>query len=206
MLTKILTTFSCIFFPSYCYVCKKEGASLCTICLSKRKLAESTPSPCIISTYSFKDPVIKKIIHAIKYFHRKDLIPPLAEALAKEISSIESNQQKILVPIPMPTIRKYIRGHNHAESITKIIAEKTNIPFDTEILQRTTSKKRQVTTHSRSERLQNQHNAFTVHKNVKNLHIILIDDVTTTGATIFEARRVLLKKGAASVSAATLAH
>ena len=60
--------------------------------------------------------------------------------------------------------------------------------------------------HSRAERLKNQHNAFVVQTSVQGLSVILVDDVTTTGATLLEARKVLLEAGATSVQAYTVAH
>ena len=205
MISRILTSITTILFPSYCFICKKEGGALCSTCLSQRKKVFDTPSPSITSIYSYRDPYIKKIIHSIKYFHRKDLIAPLVTELSHEILS-HSPQPDVLVPIPMPYLRKVMRGYNHAEALAQCISLQTNIPVRSEILIRARSKKRQVTTHSRRERLQNQHNAFTVQQNVEGLHIILIDDVSTTGATLLEARRVLIEQGAASVSAYTIAH
>ena len=194
-----------VFFPSYCYICKIEGSAICSSCLKKRTLAIETPSPVITSIYSFKDPSIKKIIHAIKYFHRKDLVAPLVAALADEILQ-KNTTGYVLVPIPMPLLRKYIRGHNHAETIAYEISHYTGIPLRKDLLSRAVTKKRQVTTTSRYERLKNQHGSFSVNKDVLGMSIFLIDDVTTTGATLLEARRLLLKKGASHVEAFTVAH
>ncbi len=163
------------------------------------------PYPYIISIYSFKNPHLKKIIHAIKYFHRKDLIPPLASVLAhallqEEISSF------IVVPIPMSRLRKYARGYNHAEALADEIAERLHLTVQNDLLLRATSKKRQVLTRSRGERLKNQRNAFKVETDLHGKKILLVDDVTTTGATLSEARKALLKNGAACVRAVTIAH
>lgn len=196
---------SSILFPSYCYVCSKEGNSFCNSCLKKIKRAVDSPSPYIVSIYSFKDPIIKKAIHAIKYFHRKDLISPLSQELADEILKKEFTSY-VLVPVPMPNLRKYIRGYNHSEAIARAVAKQTNLPIKNDLLRRTSSNKRQVITSSRSERLRNQKNTFTVTRALPGMNIILIDDVTTTGATLLEARKVLLQAGASSVRAFTVAH
>ncbi len=205
MIQKIISSLGSLLFPSYCYHCHKEGESFCEDCLDARKRAVDTPAPYITSVYSFKDPVIKKAIHAVKYFHRKDLISPLTKRLVDEIK-MRALTTYVLVPIPMPTMRQYIRGYNHTEAMARVIAKHTNLPVQINILTRAESKKRQVTTRSRNERLKNQHNAFKVSTDVRGLHIILIDDVTTTGATLLEARRVLLKEGATHVEAFTIAH
>lgn len=205
MIQQVSKKLAHIFFPSYCYICKKEGSPLCENCLLLRARAYDTPYPWITSIYSFKDPYIKKIIHAIKYFHRKDLLTPLVDELIKEINQ-NNKKTCVLVPIPMLRLRKYIRGYNHAEEIARIVSRETKIKVATNLITRRSSKIQQVKTKSRSERLKNQHNAFSVHKNVKGMNIILIDDVTTTGATLYEARKVFVEKGASSVEAYTLAH
>ena len=207
MLQKIINTLTSIIFPSYCYLCKSEGEPLCDICLSKRARAYDTPFPCITPLYSFKDKAIKKIIHSIKYFHRKDLIAPLARNLAQEIT-VPHPTSTIIIPIPMPKLRKYLRGYNQAEELARAISTNLHLPLETNILVRNKEahKSRQVTMHSRAERLKNQHNAFVVQTSVQGLSVILVDDVTTTGATLLEARKVLLEAGAASVQAYTVAH
>ena len=197
-----------IFFPSYCYVCKEENVSLCMHCLGRFTKAIDSPAPYITSIYSFKDPHIKKIIHAIKYFHRKDLVKPLAKILSIEIQKEKDYTSYTIIPIPMPTFRKYIRGYNHTEELAKQIHKEILITVSTKTLLRNplVSKKRQVKAKSRNERIRNQNNAFVVNEPMKGMSVILIDDVTTTGATLREARRILLEHGALRVIAYTVAH
>lgn len=205
--TKLITL---LFFPPYCFICKKgnDRDALCKECLSLLSPAITTPSPFITNIYSFKDPRIKKIIHAIKYYHRKDLIIPLAKKLAQEITFMEKYESYTLIPIPMPALRKYVRGHNHSEVLAKCISEEISLPITNSTLLRNplVSKKRQAIISSRKERFQNQKNVFVVAGSVAGMNIILIDDVTTTGATLSEARRALLAHGASSVCAYTIAH
>ena len=199
-----------IIFPNNCFVCHKKDITLCKTCLNSFKKSVDTPYLYIHSLYSFKDKNVKHIIHTIKYYHRRDLIVPLVRELVKELE--EDNSYKlmangcILVPIPMPTLRKYMRGYNQAEEIAKEIAKIYKLEMRNDILIRFKNKKRQVTTKTRGERLANQRNSFAVISPVHDMNIILIDDVTTTGATLDEARKILLKNGAKSVSAVTLAH
>jgi competence protein ComFC len=208
-LTRILSSpisvFISFLFPSYCYGCKKEGISLCDTCLVSSAKAINSPYPFIVSLYSFKDPLIKKSIHAIKYFHRKDLILPFAKHLAHEIKK-DTTSTTLLIPIPMPTYRKCIRGYNHAEALAKEISKITHTPYSSTILLKKSGSTRQVATTSRTSRLKSQRNTFLVRARVDGRHIILIDDVATTGATLSEARRILLENGAVSVQAYTIAH
>jgi competence protein ComFC len=210
MITSFFSKILNIIFPKRCLKCKKEGNSLCDKCLMHCKKSIDIPNQYSISIYSFQDPLIKKAIHSIKYFHKKDLVESLTKNLTPEIETMismyPSTTTWTLVPIPMPKLRKYIRGYNQAELIAKEIQKQ--IPrFDLNYaLMRSRPPIRQVKAKTRGERLRNQHNSFITVENVENKHIIVIDDVTTTGATLFEARKVLLASGAKVVKTATLAH
>lgn len=207
---KLLSHITSIFFPKQCYICKNNTTptTICEACFHSFPKAITAPSPFIESIYSFKDPRIKKIIHAIKYFHRKDLIIPCSNKLSEVISKEINHHSYVLVPIPMPVLRKYIRGYNHTEQIAKAVSLQLQIPVMDNILKENSSKhsRRQVTTRSRKDRILNKRNAFITNKDVTGFNIILIDDVTTTGATLREARKVLLQHGALSVVAFTFAH
>lgn len=204
-LSKILS----VLFPYHCYLCKKENSStsICLKCLDTLPLTIDSPSPFIFSIFSFKDVRIKKCIHAIKYFHRKDLLLPFANRIANEVRK-EDYLSYVVVPIPMPLLRKYIRGYNQAEVLSTLLANELGIQMRSNLLHRKKIKHthRQVTMRSRKDRLLNQKNTFISSELAKNMNIILIDDVTTTGATLREARKVLLASGASHVVAYTIAH
>lgn len=216
MISKIISNCAskCIslLFPMSCFICKSnilpDNEAICTKCFTNFTKALDAPHPFITSLYSFKDPNIKKSIHAIKYFHRKDLIFSFAKGLRNEIQQRNIHTNFILIPIPMPTIRKYIRGYNHCDELAKEIAKSTTNTVKSNILTRNpnASTTRQVLTKSRKQRLENQRDTFRVQGDVLGLHILLIDDVTTTGATLSEARKQLLKHGASYVEAFTIAH
>lgn len=208
MITQLYQKVISILFPPVCFICKKSREQLCADCLAHCKKAIETPSLFITSTYSFRDPHIKKIIHAIKYFHRINLIRPLVISCIPEITRTIAihSENWILIPIPMPAHRKYMRGYNQAEKIADILSEKLHVPSDTNTLLRSRSPIRQVKTSTRHTRLKNQINSFEIHSTVLGKNFILIDDVTTTGATLQEARKQLLHSGAHKVLAITIAH
>jgi ComF family protein len=106
----------------------------------------------------------------------------------------------------MPRLRKLLRGYNQAERIAEELSRLLDIPVRTDLLIRTHASRRQATITTRAERLKNQIGSFESEKSAKGMNLLLIDDVATTGATIEEARKVLLRSGAESVRAATLAH
>ncbi len=207
MIRKTLQSLSSILFPPLCYICKKRDALLCRSCISSLARSIDTESLYIYSSFSYRDPHIKKILHAIKYFHKKDLLNPLALVLAEDMK--KQGYSGLLIPVPMSPVRKYIRGYNQAEELTKILSRITGLPYATGILKRSLITKRQVTMSTKKERLQNPKRTFhlTSKKDIlKNKNIILVDDITTTGATLSEARSMLLGAGAKNVQAVTLAH
>jgi ComF family protein len=170
-----------------------------------------TPHPWIYTTYTYKDPLIKRCIHLFKYYKRKNLILPLVKGtISQELQNfIGSQQQTILVPIPSPRRRIWLRGYNHATLITQAYSDALSLPYSEQLLLRARYTPQQAKTKHQHERKKNIAHAFTVKKNVttpKTTHIILIDDTTTTGATLAEARKELERHGYEKISAITLAH
>jgi competence protein ComFC len=106
----------------------------------------------------------------------------------------------LIVPIPLSAERLYERGFNQA----KALAELLNLPIH-DILTRHHLEKQSKK--SRRERLQTE-NVFQLSEktSLQDKHIVLIDDIYTTGTTLRHAAKVLLKAGAASVSSFTLAR
>lgn len=141
----------------------------------------------------------------MKFFGRKDVAVCLSSELVSLVTQIQDYQSYVLVPIPMPKLRKYIRGYNQSEVLAKHLALHCSAQIDCSLLRRSTAPQRQVSVASRTRRLLNQKGTF-VAGDAAGRRIILIDDVTTTGATLMEARTVLLASGALEVRALTLAH
>jgi ComF family protein len=209
MIHSIISKILAVLFPTVCYGCNKRDSVICKTCLARTRKTLSTPHSYIASFYDFQDPLIKKTIHAIKYFHRKDLISPLVQNLGEELKILASEQPStncVLVPIPMPLLRKYIRGYNQAELIAREIGKHCSMQVNTTLLTRSSSPSRQATTKTKSARLKNQRNTFKVTPASKEVSVILIDDVTTTGATLEEARKTLAINGIKVLRAITLAH
>lgn len=210
MSTSLLHFFTTVLFPPRCFGCAKKDEVLCLTCLVRTRKTLCTPHPYITSLFDFKEKMIQRAIHAIKYYHRKDLIPPLAHELARELEKTDNYRltpgRWVLVPIPMPRLRKLFRGYNQAELIALALGKELSLPVRLDILKRARVPLRQVRTATRSERIRNQKGSFMTHENPAGLRIILIDDVTTTGATLDEARKTLLAQKAVNVLAATLAH
>jgi ComF family protein len=186
--------------------CKKSSTALCERCIGLSRKSLSAMHPFILSTFDFKDPLIKRVIHAIKYHHRKDLVGPLIPHIAQTASIISDISGYIIIPIPMPRLRRLMRGYNQSDIMARALSEQLHIPYDAQTLIRTKHKKRQATIHEKQKRLENQKGTFAVLGNVQGGRFLLVDDVTTTGATLAEARKELLRAGAREVLALTVAH
>jgi ComF family protein len=112
----------------------------------------------------------------------------------------------VIVPVPLHPARERERGFNQATLLAEQLEPRLSVPVRS-VLQRVRYTTTQ-TAFDRSERIQNLRNAFRLRKNadVRDLRVLLIDDVLTTGSTLSECARVLKKNGARSVCAATAAR
>ena len=197
-------------FPINCFSCKAEQIVLRDNCIKQFTRSVDSPFIWVHTHYSFKNEEIKKIIYAIKYYHRKDLIQPLISSiLTKKLKEeISLYKNPLIIPIPMSNLRKYLRGYNHSDLIATEFSRQLNIPYEKNILFKSHSTTQQAKIKLRNERIQNPKKSFYVKKDNRflNKHIILIDDVTTTGSTLLEAYNTLQKSGFKNISAICIAH
>lgn len=209
ILFKLYNVIISILFPKKCFICHKKDVTICRNCILDFSRSINTTEPFIYSYFSYKDKKVRSILHAIKYFHRKDLLPPIIEATIPELNNIILEKNNCLfIPIPMHQIRKSIRGYNQAEIIASEYSKKLNIPYSTKILYRKKLTTRQVTSKNKNERMKKQKESFVLKnfENTRNKTIILVDDITTTSATLNEARNLFIKNGFQNIIAITLAH
>lgn len=169
--------------------------------------APKTEFPFIHSLFSYKDPLIRELVWQIKYKKNKQAARCVAHALRNEL--LKYNEEILLIPIPISKKRRNIRGYNQSELlIDEIIKldEKKIFKKDYGILIRARHIESQ-TKKNRHQRIENTKNIFEVIKKIEtNKKIIIIDDVTTTGSTIKEARDALLKYGYSQIEALAIAH
>jgi ComF family protein len=220
ILKKLWNIFFVFLFPPHCLICKKEGADFCTSCRKKIPVLGKFNSDGIFSLWEYGHPSVHKVLIFLKYKNKKTLAHPLAESLSDTVleclaeKSLFDNpyavQKYILIPIPLSKKRFMERGYNQAELLAQELFQQNSQSFTLEknVLYKIKDTKSQVSTKNRTERLKNLRGSFAV-KNKETIQgkiILLIDDITTTGATIEEARRVLLNNGARLVYGITVAH
>jgi ComF family protein len=157
--------------------------------------------------YFTKEGVVQQLMHSFKYKNQKDVGRFLGQLFAAELSSLPGfTRVDALVPVPLHRKRRYHRGYNQAGIIAASMAAAWQKPVFDRVLLR--SRHTESQTHkSRRERIVNVRDAFEVKRpdQVAGKHLLLVDDVLTTGATLESCARALLQAGCARISIATLA-
>ena len=152
--------------------------------------------------------VVRDFIHAFKYNHQFHLRRPLADWLAHTLDDprIASRPFDAFVPVPLHHVRFREREFNQAAELATLVSQRCGIPV-LHALKRTRYTSTQ-TKLDRAERMENLRGAFRVRQTarVKDRHLVLVDDVFTTGSTVEECSRVLLRAGGASVRVITVAR
>jgi len=115
------------------------------------------------------------------------------------------NDIDLIVPVPLHKNKKRERGFNQSEILARTLGSELNIQFKDPLIR--VDKTRTQTKKSKTERIFNVKDIFDVNDkaSIKNKHILLLDDVITTGSTISSCALILLKNGAERVSVASLA-
>lgn len=217
IIVSILARIVNILFPTHCVGCGISGAHICEKCLAKAPRARDAEYSFISSLFEYQNTTIRQAIWNFKYKNARGVAQIFGEKLYEEIIAdlgdrlhISKSETFLLVPIPLHKKRSRERGYNQSELLAQEI-----IKYDTEnifvlttnALSRTRPTNAQARKEKRQARFENLKGAFTASNEVvRGKNIILIDDVTTTGATLTEARNTLLATGAREVIAWTVAH
>lgn len=217
-----------LFFPETCEVCGnalRQGEHLlCTSCLldipqiylhnkehnpAEKMLAGQVPFVRATSFFNYqKHSNYAHLIHKLKYQNRDDIGVFLGEMFGVELQkSGFLDDIDGIVPIPLHPKRQRKRGYNQSEMIAQGIANITHIPIYDSAVIRVVNTKTQ-TKKSKNERAKNVQDIFQVaDKNIlENKHILILDDVITTGATCVSCAETILKNSnGSSISFASIA-
>lgn len=207
-----------LLLPLRCFACSAKGNVLCASCIKGRVPAEPLDAPLTYARFAYHDPVIRKMIWALKYRgvvavgerFGSLLYDYLTEDLA-EISLLNGDDQDfIIIPIPLSPTRARERGYNQATSIAHGFARRGggNFVINEDLLHRARDTRSQTMIKERPKRLNNMNRVFALKDPAKiyGKQIIIIDDVTTTGGTLLDARRALERAGAKIVISVAVAH
>jgi len=215
----LLDTILNVVFPVNCLSCGKEGSDLCLKCLSDSPAAERESANWIFPLFDYRHIPVKKSIWLLKYKGKKRIAGIFAEVMygkiieeLSELSVMKNFREPILIPIPLSKKRYRERGYNQAELICEKLVEidekNNNFKLEKNTLIKIKETEHQANIKERRDRLKNLSDSFSVKnsKMIEGKNIILIDDVTTTGATLSEAKKILKQYGAKKVIAFTVAH
>jgi len=143
---------------------------------------------------------IKKSIYRLKYKNRREYARTYGQEIVKQYEHwIRQRGIQAIIPIPLHAARKRQRGYNQAELIAKEIGRQMNIPVYTQVLKRSLHTKPQKNLDDK-ERKNNLKKAFKIAENdVKLRHVLLVDDIYTTGSTMDGATGALQRAGISPV-------
>ena len=227
MIKSFITGLLDLFFPPICAGCNHkllQGENLiCTICFTRfpetdaHKLVENTIRNHFIGkatiTYGFalyrlrKKSHLEQVLFAMKYKNQ----PKIGEILGqyygntlREIPIIEAIDG--IVAIPLHRKRLQERGYNQSDFFAKGLSDSLKVTVYERCIERVRYTPSQ-TTKNKIERMANLQDAFevTAPHLLRGKHLLLVDDILTTGATLASCTNALLRAGAAQVSIATIA-
>lgn len=149
-------------------------------------------------------PPADRIVHQLKYRGWRDLGRPMAERMARVPWPAEAHEPAVLVAVPTTTRRLRERGYNQAGLLADGLARATG--REVRPLLRRVSGSRTQTALQPAARAANVAGAFDAAGAINGAHVILVDDVLTTGATAMECARVLDGAGACCTRLITFAR
>lgn len=156
--------------------------------------------------YFSKKGVVQQLLHNLKYRKHQDISGFFGRWLGEELKTIDAYKQiDVVIPVPLYKTKLRQRGYNQAEQFGKEIAKALNAEYNDTILIKTKATKTKVF-ESRLSRW-NDGAVFGISDNssLKGKHILLVDDIITTGATIEACAIELLKIDNIKLSLATMA-
>jgi ComF family protein len=184
------------------FVSREGDDHTCSECLSEKRYFG------IARASGVYEGTLMEALHRFKYTKKTALSKPLSFLAAQTFSRFwDGHGIGLVVPVPLQIRRLRERGFNQAVLLAKGVGRLGDMPVDPFVLVRTRWTEPQ-TSLSRKERKKNLKGAFAVRKpeNVRGKKVLLVDDVYTTGSTVNECSRVLLRAGAHSVDVLTVAR
>lgn len=217
-------------FPPVCPVCgRRLAAGERTICLpcrwdmpftdywmaeenpARQMLRKQVPTLAHASSllYFRHESGYRAMIHALKYSGRRDIAVALGELFGRELrESSLYDDVDLLVPVPLHWSKRIRRGYNQAEEICIGLGCSMGIPYDFGSLRRVRRTQTQALRQDADARRRNVEGAFRLRRpeRFRGRHILLVDDVLTTGATVVACAEAILRQlPGARVSVVTLA-
>ncbi len=224
----LLVDFVSLLYPKYCFACNKglvKGEeTICTQCMIElprtnyhfepenalfKRLNGRIPLSFALAFFLFrKGGKVQHLLHTLKYSNHPEIGETLGEVYGEELQQANYGEKfNIIVPVPLHASRKRKRGYNQSEEFAKGLSKSLRIPFSGDALERTVRTETQ-TRKTKLKRWQNVSEVFQLkdQEQILNKHVLLVDDVITTGATIEACAQVLLESGCSTISIASIAY
>lgn len=188
--------------PYECLGCRKEGSLLCPVCLAA---LPPTNAYNLIGDIAYAatpyQGIAKDLIWKLKSSGAQAAARVMAELMYRQLP----DKSYLIVPLPTATARVRQRGYDQARLLARALSRRSGLPFSNCLVRM--GQAHQVGA-GRGQRLQQLEGAFRVKSTaqIENKTILLVDDVTTTGASLRAAARVLKQAGANRVDAVTFAR
>lgn len=215
------------FFPQVCPICEQVLSAneqiVCTECLHRLPVVEKPEvGEELIKTHFYgrlqvahaagllyyrKGGQVQRLIHQLKYFEREEIGPFLGRWLADYLKDTSwSKSVDMIVPVPLHKNKRRQRGYNQVEGFGRTLAHHLSCDYSDAVLIKTSDNSAQVFK-NRLARSALKNAYFTLqHKAaLKNKHVLLVDDIITTGATLETCAQNLLKGNPSKISLATMA-
>lgn len=161
------------------------------------------------AAYHFtKGEKVQRLIHGLKYKGRKDIGVFIGDLFGSELKKSDLfSSAELIVPIPLHKKKLKKRGYNQSDYFAEGLSRAMKIPFDSKVVKRTISTDSQ-TMKKRYERFENVNRVFEIAnpRLVEGRHILLVDDVITTGSTLTACAETILEVPRTKVSIATIAY
>lgn len=209
-LVRLLRRFDDAVMPRRCAFCgtrtRPDERSVCTACYEELPWVGATPAfpplHTLIAPLAYEFPV-DAAIKALKFRRRLWYGPALAGLLRDALAALPDDIDAVL-PVPLHWRRQWLRGFNQAREIGVPVARQLGVPLIGGVRRvRATRSQSGLTAGERSRNLQA---AFAARPIRGARHVLIVDDVVTTGATLGQLARVVLQGGAERVSAAVVAR
>lgn len=215
-------------YPPVCAGCGEPGYRLCVNCLNEVRFIEgkvcercglpvegsndycpecqeSLPGFTAMRSLARYEGVIRDCVLALKYHGNQSLGDFFGQRMAQIVDNLGWDPE-VVMPVPLSPIRLTERGYNQSALLARPIAFQLGVRYNPFGLKRTRNTRSQVEL-TADQRRENVRDAFKADPAVVgNKRVLLIDDVTTTGATISECANALKKGGAAAIYCLTLAR
>lgn len=191
----------------FCKICSKplnsETVDICLECGQRKDTYFSYVKA--VGTY---EDALKDILQYYKFYKKEKLAKILVNFIFEKITQEFFKDIDFLVPVPLHKRSLKQKNFDHIRLITEIISKKTGIPVLKGLVKiKETYDQSQL---KREERLKNLKDAFEILEKIKNLikdkNFLIMDDIYTTGSTMNEVAKVLVKNGAKEVKGLVIAR